>query len=74
MASHRIETYCQRLAFPIGYSSSAEALIALSARVTWTRFRTSGATPVATGVTSMSSNGTPTAMHFNRVHRWNRTT
>ena len=44
MASHRIETYCQRLAFPSGRSSSAEALIALSARVAWTRFRTSGAT------------------------------
>ena len=73
MASHRIETYCQRLAFPSGRSSSAEALIALSARVAWTRFRTSGATPVATGVTSTSANGTPTALHFNRARRWNRT-
>ena len=69
MASHRIETYCQRLAFPIG-----ALIFSRAARVASTQSRTSGATPVATGETSTSSNGRPTAPRFNQVLRWSRTT
>ena len=74
MASHRIETYCRRLAFPIGALIFSRGVDRLVRAGRLARFRTSGATPVATGVTSTSSNGTPTALHFNRAHRWNRTT
>ncbi len=51
MASHRIETYCRKLAFPIGALILSKASIASSARAVLIRFRTSAATSVATGVT-----------------------
>ncbi len=73
MASHRIETYCQRLAFPIGaliFSRGIDRLVRAGRLDPIPYFR---ATPVATGVTSTSANGTPTALHFNRARRWNRT-
>lgn len=74
MASHRIETYCQRLAFPIGALIFSRAVDRLVRAGRLDPIPYSGATPVATGETSTSSNGRPTAPRFNQVLRWSRTT
>ncbi len=74
MASHRIETYCQRLAFPIGALIFSKGIDRLVRSGRLDPSRTSGATPVVTGATSTSSNGRPTAPRFNQVLRWHRTT
>ena len=73
MASHRIETYCQRLAFPIGaliFSRGIDRLVRAGRLdpIPYFRRHTRG----DWGDVNVA-NGTPTALHFNRARRWNRT-
>ena len=74
MASHRIETYCQRLAFPIGaliFSRGVDRLVRAGRLdpIPYFRRHTRG----DWGDVNIQQ-CRRTAARFNRARRWNRTT
>jgi hypothetical protein len=75
MASHRIETYCQRLAFPIGaliFSRGINRLVRCGSPGPDSVLQAPH--PWRLGATSTSSQWLGQQRpHFNRARRWNRT-
>jgi len=75
MASHRIETYCHRLTFPIGALIFSRGINRLfnAGRLDPIQYFRRHARGDWGDVTAQQW-GRPTALRFNQARRWNRTT